>query len=321
MELINTVFGPLEWIVSFVLVAFHSGLTALGLPADGGASWTLSIVGLVILIRIILIPLFVRQIKAQRGLQILQPKMKEIQKKYKDDREKQSQEMMKLYKETGTNPLASCLPILAQSPIFFALFQVLNGIATGQARGVLTPELLESARNARVFGAPLYATFANANEYAAQGVSATSVRIVTVILIVLMTFTTFTTQRQLMLKNMPTDNPMAQQQKILLYVFPLMFAFFGINFPIGVLIYWLTTNLWTMGQQFYVIRNNPTPGTPAEAAYNERQAIKAARGGSLIQRVTGRGPVVSNEPVEQIEEPKVVRQQPKRKPKSARKKQ
>ncbi|HAS07699.1 MAG TPA: membrane protein insertase YidC [Actinobacteria bacterium] len=321
MELINTVFGPLEWIVSFVLVAFHSGLTALGLPADGGASWTLSIVGLVILIRIILIPLFVRQIKAQRGLQILQPKMKEIQKQYKDDREKQSQEMMKLYKETGTNPLASCLPILAQSPIFFALFQVLNGIATGQARGVLTPELLESARNARVFGAPLYATFANANEYAAQGVSATSVRIVTVILIVLMTFTTFTTQRQLMLKNMPTDNPMAQQQKILLYVFPLMFAFFGINFPIGVLIYWLTTNLWTMGQQFYVIRNNPTPGTPAEAAYNERQAIKAARGGSLIQRVTGRGPVVSNEPVEQIEEPKVVRQQPKRKPKSARKKQ
>jgi len=321
VELINTVFGPLEWIVSFVLVAFHSGLTALGLPADGGASWTLSIVGLVILIRIILIPLFVRQIKAQRGLQILQPKMKEIQKKYKDDREKQSQEMMKLYKETGTNPLASCLPILAQSPIFFALFQVLNGIATGQARGVLTPELLESARNARVFGAPLYATFANANEYAAQGVSATSVRIVTVILIVLMTFTTFTTQRQLMLKNMPTDNPMAQQQKILLYVFPLMFAFFGINFPIGVLIYWLTTNLWTMGQQFYVIRNNPTPGTPAEAAYNERQAIKAARGGSLIQRVTGRGPVVSNEPVEKIEEPKVVRQQPKRKPKSARKKQ
>lgn len=321
MELINTVFGPLEWIVSFVLVAFHSGLTALGLPADGGASWTLSIVGLVILIRIILIPLFVRQIKAQRGLQILQPKMKEIQKKYKDDREKQSQEMMKLYKETGTNPLASCLPILAQSPIFFALFQVLNGIATGQARGVLTPELLESARNARVFGAPLYATFANANEYAAQGVSATSVRIVTVILIVLMTFTTFTTQRQLMLKNMPTDNPMAQQQKILLYVFPLMFAFFGINFPIGVLIYWLTTNLWTMGQQFYVIRNNPTPGTPAEAAYNERQALKAARGGSLIQRVTGRGPVVSTEPVEQIEEPKVVRQQPKRKPKSARKKQ
>ncbi|MSY33294.1 MAG: membrane protein insertase YidC [Actinobacteria bacterium] len=317
----NTVLGPLEWIVSFVLVAFHSGLTALGLPADGGASWTLSIVGLVILIRIILIPLFVRQIKAQRGLQILQPKMKEIQKKYKDDREKQSQEMMKLYKETGTNPLASCLPILAQSPIFFALFRVLNGIATGQALGVLTPELLESARNARVFGAPLYATFANANEYAAQGVSATSVRIVTVILIALMTFTTFTTQRQLMLKNMPTDNPMAQQQKILLYVFPLMFAFFGINFPIGVLIYWLTTNLWTMGQQFYVIRNNPTPGTPAEAAYNERQAIKAARGGSLIQRVTGRGPVVSNEPVEKIEEPKVVRQQPKRKPKSARKKQ
>jgi YidC/Oxa1 family membrane protein insertase len=319
VNLINTVLGPLEWIVSFVLVAFHSGLTALGLPADGGASWTLSIVGLVILIRIILIPLFVRQIKAQRGLQILQPKIKEIQKKYKDDRERQSQEMMKLYKDTGTNPLASCLPILAQSPIFLALFRVLNGIAQNQPLGVLNQDLVDSARKAEIFGAPLYATFSHASEYASQGISPTSVRIVTVILILLMTATTFTTQRQLMLKNMPSDNPMAQQQKLLLYVFPLMFAFFGINFPIGVLIYWLTTNLWTMGQQFYVIRNNPMPGTPAEAAHQERQAIKAARGGSAVQRLLGRE--VEPEAIEAPpEEPKVVRQQPKRKPKSERKK-
>ncbi len=273
MELLNTLMAPLEWIVSWVLVAFHTLFTTLGLPEDGGASWTLSIIGLVIVIRIALIPLFVKQIKAQRGLQMLQPEIKKLQAKYKDDRQKQSEEMMKLYKETGTNPFSSCLPILAQSPVFFALFRVLQGIASDQALGVMTPELVDSARNATVLGAPLYATFMNADEF---GSSAMNVRVVTVILIAFMTATTFLTQRQLMVKNMPADNPMAQQQKILLYVFPLMFAVFGINFPIGVLIYWLTTNLWTMGQQFYVIRNNPTPGTPAEKAHQERQARKAA---------------------------------------------
>jgi YidC/Oxa1 family membrane protein insertase len=287
VNLINTVLGPIEWVVSWVLVAFHRFFVAIGLNPDGGAAWTLSIVGLVVVIRIILIPLFVKQIKAQRGMQMLQPKMKEIQKKYKDDRERQSQEMMKLYKETGTNPFASCLPILAQSPIFLALFRVLNGIAQGVSLGVLNPELVNSARNARLFGAPLYATFAKANTY--PGVDPTSVRITTLVLIALMTATTFTTQRQLMMKNMPSDNPMAQQQKLLLYVLPFMFAIFGINFPIGVLIYWLTTNVWTMGQQFYVIRNNPTPGTPAEKAYLERQAEKAAKGGSWWQRLFGGG--------------------------------
>jgi YidC/Oxa1 family membrane protein insertase len=272
VDLINTVLGPLEWVVSWILVAFHSLFTSLGLGTDSGGAWALSIVGLVVVIRIALIPLFVKQIKAQRGLQMLQPEIKKLQAKYKDDRQKQSEEMMKLYKETGTNPFSSCLPILAQSPIFFALFRVLQGIANEQALGVLTPELVDSARNATIWGAPLYATFMNADEF---GSAALNVRVVTIILIALMTATTFLTQRQLMVKNMPADNPMAQQQKILLYVFPLMFAVFGINFPIGVLIYWLTTNLWTMGQQFYVIRNNPTPGTPAEKAHQERQARKA----------------------------------------------
>ncbi|HCK79023.1 MAG TPA: membrane protein insertase YidC [Actinobacteria bacterium] len=313
MGLIDSILAPLEWIVSFVLRAFHSGLTALGLPANGGAAWTLSIVGLVVLIRIILIPLFVRQIKAQRGMQALQPRMKEIQQKYKDDRQRQSEEMMKLYKETGTNPFSSCLPILAQSPIFFALFRVLNeGIALGKPVGVLTQDLVNSARQARLFGAPLYAIFTKAAEYATQGINPTSVRVVTGVLIVLMTVTTFTTQRQLMAKNMPADAPMMQQQKLLLYVFPLMFGFFGINFPLGVLVYWFTTNLWTMGQQFYVIRNNPMPGTPAEKALLERRAHKAA------QRAARRGedPVATDE----VLPAPVQRQQPKRTSKSNRKK-
>jgi len=268
----------LEYIVSAILIGFHTALSTVVDPASG-AAWGLSIVGLVIVIRIVLIPLFVKQIKSQRNLQILQPQMKEIQTKYAGDREKQSQELMKLYKDTGTNPLSSCFPILAQAPIFFALFQVLQGIAMGQTKGLMTPELVEQARQASILGAPISATFMDAAQFAVEPFLADPqrIRVVTIILIILMTATTFITQRQLIVKNTAPDNPMVRQQKILLYVFPFIFAVTGVNFPIGVLIYWLTTNLWSMGQQFYVIRNSPQPGTPAFEALEERKAAKEAR--------------------------------------------
>ena len=297
--------NPLVWLetlVSWVLVTFHS-LTSKVFDADSGWAWGLAIVLLVILIRILLIPLFVKQIKSQRNLQIIQPQVKEIQKKYAGDRERQSQELMKLYKETGTNPLSSCLPILAQAPIFYALFVVLQGIAKNTPKGVLTDELVQSARNAKIFGAPIYGTFMNRAE--TENPSATF--IVTLILIILMTLTTFLTQRQLIVKNTAPDNPMVKQQKILLYVFPIIFAVTGINFPIGVLLYWFTTNLWTMGQQFYVIRNSPQPGTPAFDALEARKAAKKAKS----------SPELAGES-EPTPEAKPVRQQPKKKPKKKR---
>lgn len=123
----GSILNPLYTAVSAVIMAIHKVLSPI-FGTDSGVTWTLAIVGLVILIRIILIPLFVKQIKSQRALTALQPHMKAIQTKHKDDRQKQSEEMMKLYKEHKTNPLASCFPILAQAPIFFALFTVLNGI-------------------------------------------------------------------------------------------------------------------------------------------------------------------------------------------------
>lgn len=266
----------LEKGVSWLLVTFHS-LASIFFNKDSGWAWGLAIVALVVLIRVLLIPLFVKQIKSQRNLQIIQPQVKEIQKKYAGDRERQSQELMKLYKETGTNPLASCLPILAQAPIFFALFTVLNGIAQNKNKGVLTPDLMESARNAKVLGAPIYGTFT----HRAETIDPTATLWVTVVLIILMTATTFLTQRQLIVKNTAPGNPMVQQQKILLYVFPVIFAISGINFPVGVLLYWFTTNVWTMGQQFYVIRNSPQPDTPAFAALQARKAKKAARKGGV----------------------------------------
>ncbi|MEW2614827.1 membrane protein insertase YidC [Streptomyces sp. NPDC047880] len=272
MDTIASLFSFITTPVSWVIVQFHSVYGAIFGP-DTGWAWGLSIVSLVILIRICLIPLFVKQIKATRAMQTLQPEMKKIQERYKNDKQRQSEEMMKLYKETGTNPLSSCLPILAQSPFFFALYHVLNSIANNDTIGVINQSLLESAQKAHIFGAPLAAKFTDSSaDVAALDASLTTVRIVTAVMIVLMSASQFYTQRQLMTKNVDTTvkTPFMQQQKMLMYVFPVMFAVFGINFPVGVLVYWLTTNVWTMGQQMYVIRNNPTPGSKAQAAYLER---------------------------------------------------
>jgi YidC/Oxa1 family membrane protein insertase len=306
-----------DWLliaVSWILVTWHR-FWSLFLDGDSGWAWTLSIVGLVIVIRILLIPLFVKQIRAQRGLQAIQPQLKEIQAKYAGDRERQSQEMMALYKDTGTNPLASCLPILLQAPIFFALFQVLQrGVAQEQPIGVFAwpqyADLLASAHDAQILGVPLYATFANAD----QTPNPTATRVLAVILIILMSVTSFITQRQLLLKNTASDNPIAQQMKIMMYIFPVMFAVGGLNFPIGVLVYWFTTNLWTMGQQFWVIRNNPQPGTPAAEAAAERAARKAAKKGLPAPDATPSGGAVA---AAVVEAPKP-RTQPKRQPKSKR---
>jgi YidC/Oxa1 family membrane protein insertase len=298
----GSIMNALYTAVSWVIMLIHGALTPI-FGAGSGVTWTLSIIGLVLLIRIILIPLFVKQIKSQRAMTALAPKMKEIQTKFKDDRQKQSEEMMKLYKEHKTNPLASCFPILAQAPIMFALFTVLNGIGQNKPRGVLTASDVESAANAKFLGAPISETF--------LGSSNTTVKLVTVFLIILMSASTFTTQRQLMVKGMPKNddpnNMMLQQQKIMLYLFPIIFAISGVNFPIGVLIYWSTTNFWTWGQQYYVIKRNPTPGSPA---YEELQKKKAAKG--LIE--------LPNETQEQKapEQPQGQRQQPKKNKKKRR---
>jgi len=304
--------------VSWILVQFHQ-LFSNFFGADSGWSWTFAIVGLVVVIRILLIPLFVKQIRAQRNMQMIQPQLKEIQAKYAGDKERQSQEMMALYKETGTNPLASCLPILLQAPIFFALFRVLQtGISQEKPIGVFEwpqyTDLLQSAHDAQIFGVPLYGTFANAD----QTPNPTNTRILAVILIILMSTTSFLTQRQLLLKNTASDNPIAQQMKIMMYIFPVMFAVGGLNFPIGVLIYWFTTNLWTMGQQFWVIRNNPQPGTPAALAAAERKAQKAAKKGLPVAPEPGAGTVIAGEVVDETPTPPRGRTQPKKQPRSKR---
>ncbi|MFB6818361.1 membrane protein insertase YidC [Streptomyces sp. NPDC056347] len=300
MDTIASLFSFITWPVSWVIVQFHKLYGAIFGP-DTGWAWGLSIVSLVVLIRICLIPLFVKQIKSTRNMQVLQPKMKAIQERYKNDKQRQSEEMMKLYKETGTNPLSSCLPILAQSPFFFALYHVLSAIASNKKIGVIDQTLLDSARQAHIFGAPLAAKFMNSSEdVAALGASLTDVRVVTAIMIVMMSASQFFTQRQLMTKNvdLTVKTPYMSQQKMLMYIFPVIFAVMGINFPVGVLVYWLTTNVWTMGQQMYVINQNPTPGSKAQDQYLTRLLKSVTTHGEVrgrtrrntVKRIVAKGP-------------------------------
>ncbi|WP_328914735.1 MULTISPECIES: membrane protein insertase YidC [unclassified Streptomyces] len=304
------ILNPLYDAVSWIIVQFHS-LYGMVFDKDSGWAWGLSIVSLVVLIRMALIPLFVKQIKSTRNMQVLQPKMKAIQERYKNDRQKQSEEMMKLYKETGTNPLSSCLPILVQSPFFFALYHVLSNIAKGKKVGVIHENLVDSAQKAHIFGAPLPAKFLDSSDTLAKlHASVGEVRTVTIIMIVMMSASQFFTQRQLMTKNvdMSVKTPFMQQQKMLMYVFPLIFAVFGIIAPVGVLVYWLTTNVWTMGQQLVVIRRNPTPGS---LAFQQRQERLRAKG-KLVE------PPEEIKAKEAVEAARANRTQPKRQPKSKR---
>ena len=194
---------------------------------------------------------------------------------------------MALYRKHGTNPFSSCFPILLQMPVFFALFRVLanlQSVAEGtyavhtghDSIGLLTAALADEVQHSTVFGASLSSSFMNASDSATK--------IVTVVMIVMMSVTQWYTMAQLSTKNMPesaktSDNPMMRSQKIMMTVMPIFFAFTGIQFQIGVLVYWVTTNLWTMGQQFFTIRNMPAPGSEAEKKYRARINAKRARRG------------------------------------------
>ncbi len=276
IDFFTSLIRPIEWLVAWIMYGFHEFFTWIGMPPANGWTWTLSIIGLVVVMRAAMIPLFVRQIHASRKMQLIQPELQKIQKKYKgktdpESRQAMTSETMELYKRTGTNPFSSCLPILLQSPFFFGLFRVLYGLqgiadGTKDPIGPITQDVAAQAESATIFGAQLSDSFLRTDSW--------STRIVTIVLIILMSATTFMTQHQLMRKNMPAsalDNPFARQQKMLMYVLPLVFAVSGVNFPIGVLIYWFTTNLWSMTQQFYVIRRMPAPGSPAEKAMQERR--------------------------------------------------
>ena len=277
---------PLKVAEAWVMVTIHKLLVAIGMSDGPGPAWVLSIVGLTVAVRVLIMPLFVKQIRSSRGMQAMQPELRALQNKYKGKKDPASQErmreeMMALYRKHGTNPLSSCLPMLIQIPIFFALFRVLARLqeianSAGSAHpvkiGPLTPALAADVQSSSLLGAPLSSSFMN-------GGSAT-VKIVTMVLIVLMTATQFYTMHQLTMKNMPksvteSDNPAMRTQRMMMYGMPLIFFITGPQFQVGVLIYWLVSNVWTMGQQWWTIRNMPAVGSEA---YKKRQERRRRKG-------------------------------------------
>jgi YidC/Oxa1 family membrane protein insertase len=279
----NTLLIPIRWVIEAILVGFHWFWTnVVQLDPDAGLTWVLSIVGLVLVVRAALIPIFVRQIKSQRRMLEVAPQLKKIQDKYKGkkdqfSREAMSRETMALYKKTGTNPLSSCLPLLLQMPIFFGLFTVLSNAQNPNIKegvGLLNADLSRSFGDSSLFDiAPLHLAISTADGNVA-------VIVIAVIMVILMTGSQFITQLQIMSKNQSAEmkaSPMFRQQRVLLYLLPLVFAFSGFTFPIGVMFYWLVSNFWTMGQQFLVIRNMPTPGSEAALAREARLAKRQQR--------------------------------------------
>jgi YidC/Oxa1 family membrane protein insertase len=276
------VFDILATPVGIVLRTIHSVLSGF-LPSASGLTWGLSIVLLTISVRLVLFPLFVKQIKSQRRMQEIAPKVKELQRIHKGDRETLNTEMMKLYKDHGANPISGCLPLVLQLPVFFALFRVMREFKPGATpKYGLSAQLLEEGGRAKIFGAPISAAF-NSPAALLEQLNAHSsvVRLVAAVMVVCMGASTFYTQRQMMARNkgQVVDPQQQAVQKIMLYVLPLSFAFSGAFFPIGVLLYWLTTNLWSMGQQAYVIKRMP-PVVPGGAPV-AKAPKPAAPGGAV----------------------------------------
>lgn len=266
MGFLDEIMVPFRWLVSALMVGVHDGLSGVGMPAASGWTWTLAIIGLVLVIRAALIPIFLQQVKAQRRMRLLQPDLMKLQEKYRGksdpvSRQAMAQEQMALYKEHGTNPFSACLPVLIQVPFFLALFQVLSGISTlarqGQGIGAMGREQVVQFDQASIFGAPLTASVLHG------GGDQTAVAALTVVMILAMTAAQFVTQKLIFARSAAPDAPeppFMRQQRILLYTLPVVFGLGGILFPIGVLVYWTVTNLWTMAQQFCVRERPPGSG-------------------------------------------------------------
>jgi YidC/Oxa1 family membrane protein insertase len=306
----------LNWLyeaVAHVITWIHQGYSTF-IPRDNGLNWALTIITLTVLMRLLIFPLFLKQMRSSRKMQTVAPKVQELRKKYKNDKQRMNQEVMKLYQTAGANPLGGCLPIVAQFPIFISMFTVLRAMAQGHPKFGMTQQLVDSARAAHVFGAPIPATFfTSASEIEKFGADPIVTKIVLAFFVAISSATTFLTVRQSVTRSMAQmpDNPMAQQQKILMYISPL-FAVFSLNFQLGLILYWVTTNLWTLTQQHWFYRRNPMP-----VIDDKGNVVQPEPAPSLLSKIRkSRAPEEPPPPPEPT--PKVIRQQPTRQPRSKR---
>jgi len=295
----------LDWIyyaISWILLRWHDLWNFIGVPEGRflgtNWAWILSIVFLVVTVRVVLFPVFVKQIKSQRAMQALQPKVKELQEKHKGDRETLQKEMMELYKVEKANPLMGCLPMFLQIPVFLGLFHVLRRLDPTKVNKDIygwTVEQFDSASAARLFTAPIASKFgSSAGELASLGVSnGTMVKVIAAVLVLIMMTTTYLTSRQMILKTGWAEDPQQKMiQRLMLYGIPASLLISGALFPIGVVIYWVTNNLFTLGQQQWVLRKFPPPPMAGGKTGSARPAggSAPAKGAAAKNGVKG-GPV------------------------------
>ena len=263
MFAIANIFQPLIDIFDPVLVFFHNHL---------GVSWGLAIVLLTVCVRALLLPLTVKQFHSMRKLQMVAPQLKEIQNKYKDDKQRQQQEVMKFYRENEVNPFASCLPLVAQLPVFIGLFYTLRTKlrvdicpqvqsafqSTYAAAHHVTAQVAAGQTTYCTNPAYAHAYHGGANFLFINDITNTATGLTLVVLIILYVGT------QLASSLMMSTPTMDKTQRQVMLLMPLFFVIFIINFPAGLIVYWITTNTWTMAQQ-YVIRRRIGPITPVVA--------------------------------------------------------
>ncbi|MGH3646073.1 MAG: membrane protein insertase YidC [Micromonosporaceae bacterium] len=275
--------------ISWILLRWHD-FWNWALP-DGQVlgttfEWVLAIVFLVLTVRVVLFPLFVKQIKSQRAMQALQPQVKALQEKHKGDRETLQREIMELYRKEKANPLMGCLPLVLQLPVFFGMFHILRRIDPVQRLNTTlygwTQGQWDSAVHAKLFGAPIASTFgSSAADLQAMQASPTTVKIVAGVLVAIMIVTTYMTSRQMILKTGWAEDPtQLMMQRLMVYGIPISLLFSGAIFPIGVVIYWTITNLFSLGQQYWVLHKYPPPTLNGKAgAAAKATAGKAAAKG------------------------------------------
>jgi YidC/Oxa1 family membrane protein insertase len=285
--------NPLYEAVAWVMTQIHAGLS-LFLSPGSGLAWVLTIVILVVLMRLILVPLFIKQMHATRKMAALAPELQALRKKYKNDKQKLNEETMALYKANGANPLAGCLPLVAQMPLFFALFSVLRAISEwkpGKTSYGMPTAVVVSAQHAKILGA----TIADKVLFTHGLNVPLHAKIVIVCAVAISVVTTFMTVRQSTKRGMmPTtpDNPMASTQKYMAYIVPL-FALSGLYWQFGLVLYWVTTNVWTLGQQYVLFRRYPAPaaaGAAGDAGAGKPPADGGPGGKPAPGGPAGRGP-------------------------------
>jgi len=287
--------------VGWVLTRIYDVLSPV-FGASSGWTWALTIVILVMLMRLIMVPLFIKQMHTTRAMSALQPQMGALRKKYKNDKQTLNQELMKLYQEAGVNPLMGCLPFALQLPLFFALFSVLRAIAEwtgGTPKYDLPVAMVRAGHDAKILGANIY------DKVLFTGTTQVPLHAKLVILaaVLVSMSTTYLTIRQSMKRGMmpaaTPDNPMASSQKMMTYIMP-FFALTGLYWPFGLVLYWCTTNIWTLGQQYILGRRYPyTPPAstddsaaagPARGAGKPAAASALTSGAGRDQRANGKAP-------------------------------